>query len=286
MSVRLIIDSTADLPQQIKARLDVVPLTVVFGEEEYLDGVTITHEEFYEMLVETDVLPHTSQASPDAFRKVYQKVLAAGDSAVVVTIASALSGTYQSAVIAAEGLENICVVDSKTAAIGMGILAQMALRFIAEGLDAQTVARKLEKERENVFVLAMLDTLEFLQRGGRISKTAAIAGGLLGLKPVLSIEDGKIQALGKARGSRQANNLLAQEIEKAGGVDFTRPVLLGYTGLSDRLLQKYITDSADLWQHSTDELAYTIIGSVIGTHAGPGAVAVAFFKNNTRGIAP
>lgn len=280
MRVRLIVDSTADLPQQIKSRLDVVPLTVVFGEEEYLDGVTITHEEFYEKLVETDVLPHTSQASPDAFRKVYDRVLQAGESAVVLTIASALSGTYQSAVMAAEGLENIHVVDSKTAAIGMGILAQMALRFIAEGLSAAEVAARLEKERENVYVLAMLDTLEFLQRGGRISKTAAVAGGLLGLKPVLCIEDGKIQALGKARGSKHANNLLAQEIDKAGGVDFSRPVLLGYTGLSDRLLQKYIADSAALWQHSADELTYTIIGSVIGTHAGPGAVAVAFFKNN------
>lgn len=278
MRVRLIIDSTADLPENVKRKLDVVPLTVNFGNEEYLDGVTITHEEFYEKLVETDVLPHTSQASPEAFRQVYERVTAAGDSAVVLTVASKLSGTYQSAVIAAEGYDTIFVVDSQSAAIGTGILARMALRLIAAGLDARQVAETLEKERENVYVIAMLDTLEYLQKGGRISKTAAVAGGLLGLKPVLCIEHGEIKALGKARGSKQANNLLAQEIDKVGGVDFSRPILLGYTGLSDRLLQKYIQDSAALWQHSTDELTTTIIGSVIGTHAGPGAVAVAFFK--------
>lgn len=278
MRVRLIIDSTADLPENVKRKLDVVPLTVNFGNEEYLDGVTITHEEFYEKLIETDVLPHTSQASPEIFRRAYDRVTAAGDSAVVLTIAGALSGTYQSAVIAAEGYENVYVVDSRSAAIGTGILARLALRLIAGGLSAREVAEKLEEERENVYVIALLDTLEYLQKGGRISKTAAIAGGLLGLKPVLCIEHGEIKALGKARGSKQANNLLAQEIEKVGGVDFSRPILLGYTGLSDRLMQKYIQDSASLWQHSTDELTTTIIGSVIGTHAGPGAVAVAFFK--------
>lgn len=278
MSVRLVIDSTADLPAEVKRKLDVVPLTVSFGDEEYLDGVTISHEEFYEKLVETDVLPHTSQASPEAFRRKYERVTQAGDSAVVLTVASGLSGTYQSAVIAREGYENIYVVDSKTAAIGTGILAQLALRLIAAGMDAPSVARCLEEERENVYVIAMLDTLEYLQRGGRISKGAAIAGTLLGMKPVLCIRDSQIFPLGKARGSKQANNLLVQEIEKVGGVDFSKPVLLGYTGMSDRLLQKYVKDSAELWRNSRDELPCTIIGSVIGTHAGPGAVAAAFFK--------
>ncbi len=278
--VRIIIDSTVDLPERIKKTLDVVPLTVVFGTEEYMDGVTISPEEFYEKLVETDVLPRTSQAAPEAFKQAFERVKAAGDSAVVITVSAALSGTYQSAQAAAEEYENIYVVDSQTAAIGGGILTELALQWAGEGMDAREIARNLEKERQNVCVIAMLDTLEYLQKGGRISKAAALAGTVLGIKPVLSIEHGHIQLLGKARGSKQANNLLAQEIEKAGGVNFEKPILLGYTGLSDRLLQKYIRDSAGLWQHGTNELRTAIIGSVIGTHAGPGAVAAAFFKKN------
>lgn len=278
--VRIIIDSTADMPEKLKRKTQVVPLTVTFGTEEYLDGVTISHEEFYEKLIETSVLPHTSQASPEQFAKAFQSVREAGDSAVVITVSAALSGTYQSAQIAAADQDEIYVVDSQTAAIGAGILAEMALQWADEGLPAREIAQRLEKERENVCVIAMLDTLEYLQKGGRISKTAALAGTLLGIKPVLSIDHGHINLLGKARGSKQANNLLAEEIEKAGGVDFDKPILLGYTGLSDKLLQKYIRDSADLWQHGTKELRTTIIGSVIGTHAGPGAVAAAFFKKN------
>lgn len=278
MRVRIVIDSTVDLPERIKKRLDVVPLTVIFGNEEYMDGVTISNREFYEKLIETTVLPHTSQASPATFRKAFERVEKAGDSAVVITVASALSGTYQSACLAAREFEHIYVVDSESAAIGSGVLAQLALRYAAEGMDAGKIAEKLEQDKKQVYVIAMLDTLEYLQKGGRISKTAALAGNLLGIKPVLCIEKGQIQLLGKARGSKQANNLLAQEIEKAGGVDFSKPVLLGYTGLSDHLLLKYIKDSKDLWQHDADELEYTLIGSVIGTHAGPGAVAAAFFK--------
>lgn len=115
--------------------------------------------------------------------------------------------------------------------------------------------------------------------GGRVSKTVAFAGTLLNIKPVLSVTNGDIKMLGKARGSKQGNNLLVQEIEKAGGVDFTKPVLLGYTGLSDVLLLKYIEDSKHIWEAGLEDVRYTTIGSVIGTHAGPGAVAVAFFKN-------
>lgn len=280
MQVRLIIDSTADLPLADIAAMRVVPLTVCFGQEEYIDGVTISPEGFYEKLVETSVMPTTSQATPEAFERVYRQVAEAGESAVVITIAGTLSGTYQSARIAAEDYENIYVVDSCSAAIGTGVLVKRGMELVQEGHDAATVAAMLEKEREQVYVIAMLDTLEYLQKGGRISKGAAFAGTVLGLKPVLCIEHGEIKALGKARGSKAANNLLAQEIEKAGGVDFEKPVLLGYTGLSDQLLQKYIRDSAALWQHGTDELETVILGSVIGTHAGPGAVAAAFFKKN------
>ena len=278
MSVKIIIDSTADLMPAVKARCLVVPLTVHFGEEEYIDGVTISHKEFYEKLVETDVMPRTSQANPDAFAREYDKVSAAGDSAVVIVISSKLSGTCQSAMIAAADYDNIYVVDSGTGAIGAGILTEYALQLADGGMDAKAIAEKLNEEKKRIKIVAMVDTLEYLCKGGRLSKTAAIAGGILNIKPVLAIDDGEIKILGKARGSKQGNNFLVSEIEKAGGVDFDRPLLLGYTGLSNALLVKYIEDSKKLWEDSRACLNSTIIGSVIGTHAGPGAIAVAFFR--------
>ena len=278
MSVQIIVDSTADVAADLKKRMLVVPLTIRFGTTEYVDGITITHRQFYEKLIETDELPTTSQAAPAAFEKVYQQVRAAGDTAVVLTVTSKLSGTYQSAMIAAADYPEIHVVDTRTVAIGAGILAELALRLADSGMSAEGIAQRLEDERENVRVIAMLDTLEYLKRGGRISKTVAFAGSVLSIKPVLAIEDGEIKLIGKARGSRQGNNLLVQEIRKAGGVNFDRPILLGYTGLSDLLLRKYVADSAELWKGYRSELPALMIGSVIGTHAGPGAVAVAFFK--------
>jgi DegV family protein with EDD domain len=145
-------------------------------------------------------------------------------------------------------------------------------------MSAADIASRLEEELARMRVIALLDTLEYLKRGGRISKTAAFAGSLLNIKPVACIRDGEIKLLGKARGSKMGNNLLVQEIEKAGGVDFQKPLLLGYTGEGNELLERYIEDSAHLWRDSTSSLAQTPIGSVIGTHAGPGAIAVAFFK--------
>ena len=279
MNVRIITDSTADVTPAVKSRLKIVPLTVHFGDEEYVDGMTLTHKEFYEKLIESDVLPTTSQATPAAFAEVFEEVTAAGESAVVLTIASDLSGTYQSAMIAAQDYpDNIFVVDTKTVAIGAGILAELGLQLADKGMSAKEIAQELTKERENVCLVALLDTLEYLVKGGRLSKAAAFAGGLLSLKPVIAIKDGKIITLGKARGSKQGNNLLVKEIETAGGVDFAKPLLLGYTGLSDALLKKYVEDSHALWETGADELKSTIIGSVIGTHAGPGAIAVAFFR--------
>lgn len=279
MSVRIIIDSTADLTDDLKERLTIVPLTVHFGEEEYVDGVTITHKEFYEKLIESDVLPSTSQAAPAAFSAAFEQVVSCGDSAVVLTVASKLSGTYQSAMIAAEDYEGkIFVVDTQNVALASGILAEQALQLADGGMSAKEIADQITAEREKVCIIAMLDTLEYLKRGGRIPKAVAFAGGLLSIKPVITLRDGEIEILGKARGSKQGNNLLVSEIEKAGGVDFTKPLLLGYTGLSDHLLRKYVEDSRDLWAESPVPLRTTAIGSVIGTHAGPGAIAVAFFK--------
>ena len=283
MNVKIIVDSTADLIPQVRRRVKVVPLTIHFGEEEYIDGVTIDSRMFYEKLIESDVLPTTSQASPYVFEEAFREAVKDGSRVVCITVSSCLSGTYQSAVIAAEAFPGqVHVVDSHTIALGSAILTEYALSLVDRGMDAETIAWKLMQKREKVRLMAMLDTLEYLKKGGRISSAAAIAGSLLNIKPVICIENGEIKMLGKARGSRQANNLLVQEIGKAGGVDFRKPVLLGYTGLSDALLKKYIQDSAALWEGHLEELPYEVVGSVVGTHAGPGAVAVAFFAADSE----
>lgn len=283
MSVKIVLDSTTDLIPELAEKFSVVPLTVNFGDEEFIDGVTIDRKTFYEKLIESDVMPTTSQATPEAFENVFRKLTENGDEVLAIILSSSFSGTYQSACIAAEEFpEKVWVADSQTVAIGTTILAMEALSLAEKGLSAKEIKEKLDEEKENILVVALIDTLEYLKRGGRLSKTAAFAGSLLNIKPVVSVEEGKINILGKARGSKQGNNLLVREIEKAGGVDFERPVFLGYTGHDDYLLRKYVEDSRYLWEGNVDFLPETCIGSVIGTHVGPGAVAVAFFKKTTK----
>ena len=279
MKTRIIVDSTADLVPEVQKRVHIVPLTVHFGQEEYVDGVTIDHKAFYEKLIESDVLPTTSQATPNDFAVEFEKAKEAGEAAIVITLASKFSGTCQSAMIAAGNYENIYVIDSTSVAMGSGILVELALRLLDEGKSAEEAVRILEEEKKKIVVVALLDTLEYLKRGGRISKAVAFAGGVLKIKPVLSVTDGEIQLLGKARGSKMGNNLLVQEINNVGGIDFDKPILLGYSGISDALLLKYIEDSSPIWDGRLEKIRYTTVGSVIGTHAGPGAVVVAFFKN-------
>ena len=170
------------------------------------------------------------------------------------------------------------MVDSQSVAIGTGVLAQYAVELAQQGMGAEEIAQVLTQQREKVCVVALLDTLEYLKKGGRISKTVAFAGGMLNIKPVVTVQDGAVALIGKARGSRNGNNLLVEKIREAGGVDFERPVLLGYTGLSSALLEKYVDDSKALWADHVDKLDGCLLCSVIGTHAGPGAVAVAFFR--------
>lgn len=263
---------------ETRQKVVTVPLTLRFGSEEFIDGVTIDHKAFYEKLIETDVHPTTSQASPASFEAAYRRASDEGREAVVITLSSKFSGTFQSASVAARDMSGIYVVDSGSVAIGGGILVELALRLADDGLCAREIAQELERAKRKILIVALADTLEYLKRGGRISHTTALAGFVLNIKPVLSVDGGKIHLLGKARGSKMGNNLLIREIEKSGGVDFSRPVLLGYTGLSDALLKKYIEDSRTLWEDGIDDIRYTTIGSVIGTHVGPGAIAAAFFR--------
>lgn len=283
MSVKIIVDSTADMAPAVESKVKIVPLTVCFGEKEYVSGVDINARKFYEMLVESDVLPTTSQPTPAAFGDAFAEAVEAGDEVVCITISAKLSGTYQSAAIAASDYPGkVFVVDSQTAAIAHGILVEYALQLADKGLSAEEIAWKLMQKREKVRLLALVDTLEYLKKGGRVSATVAFAGGLLNIKPVIAVADGEVKVLGKARGSKQGNDLLVKEIAKAGGVDFEKPLMLGYTGVSDDQLQKYIQDSASVWEGKCDKLPVSIVGSVVGTHVGPGAVAVAFFAPDTN----
>jgi DegV family protein with EDD domain len=275
---RIIIDSTTDLAEDFRDKVMVVPLIVSFGEKEYLDGIELSREEFYRKLETGDVFPRTSQASPAAFEKVYREVREQGMDAVVITLSSDLSGTYQSACIAAADYPEVHVVDSRNVAIGAGILAEYAVRCAEGGMPAEQIAREIEEKKKDVCLIAMLDTLEYLWRGGRLSRTAAVAGGILNIKPVITIRDGAVVILGKARGARKANNLLIEQIT-SNGLQYDMPVLLGYTGTSDTLLQNYISDSSALWEGRLERLESSQICTVIGTHAGPGAIAVAFLQS-------
>ena len=281
MSIRIITDSASDMSPAEHPALRVLPLSVTFGTDVYMDGVDIDHQRFYEMLVERDKLPKTGQVNPYAFSQTIAEAREAGDEAVIITVGAKLSGTNQSArtALAEAPGGDVFVVDSNNVTLGERVLVEYALRLVDEGRSAAQIAAAVEAVRDRVVVIGLLETLEYLVRGGRLSAAAGAVGTLLNVKPVVAAEDGLIVQLGKARGSKNGRNLLNQKVEKAGGVDFSMPLALGYTGLSDAVLKKYIEDSAALWAgHTEGELSIHTIGATIGTHVGPGAVAVAFFR--------
>lgn len=282
MSVQIVIDSACDLPKSTADTLGLhyMPMRTIFGDQEYLDGISLTGEQFYEKLIETDEVPKTSQVPPSDFEAAFEKIMAAGDTALCITISSKLSGTYQSAMIAAERFgDKVIVVDSLNVTVGERLLVLRAMQLQKEGWSAWEMAEILNHEKKRIRLIALLDTLEYLKKGGRISSTVAFAGTLLSIKPVIALVDGEIELLGKARGSKNGNNKLMELVESSRGIDFERPFSLAYSGLSDHLLRKYITDSHALYEGKTDHLPVCRIGSTIGTHAGPGAIGVAFFEN-------
>ncbi len=283
MSVRIITDSASDISSERAEALgiEILPMITMFGSEQYLDGVTMSHEDFFRKLAETDVMPTTSQIPPYDYEKAFAAVKAAGDEAVCITLSAKLSGCCQSASIALEGYENcVRLVDSNNVCVGEQVLVLLAVRLRDEGKSAAEIARVLEEKKKGIRLIALLNTLEYLKKGGRISATAAFAGTLLSIKPVIAVEDGEVVLLGKARGSRNSGNLLTKYIRSAGNIDFDMPYILTYSGLSDALLKEYIANSSWLYEGSVakEELPICTIGSTVGTHAGPGAIGVAFFR--------
>ncbi|MBQ7879978.1 MAG: DegV family protein [Clostridia bacterium] len=280
MAVRLMIDSASDITKKEADKLGVyfIPMVITIGDKEYFDGVDITANEFYEKLVENAELPKTSQISPYRFEEAFEEITRGGDELVVILLSSKLSGTYDGAKQAAEKFKDkVFVVDSMSAAIGERLLLDHALRLVKDGLSAKAIAEKLDEVKEKIRIMAVIDTLTYLKKGGRISATTAFAGKLLSVKPVIAVVDGKVKMAGKAMGSRNANNLLNKLVAESGGIDFSMPFGTIWSGLDSALHDKYVRDSAHLWQNEVDEVPKYPIGATIGTHVGPGAVGVAFF---------
>lgn len=282
MSVKILVDSACDILPEYARKLDIhlIPLKTIFGEEEFLDGVTMSHEEFFEKLVETDEFPRTSQIPPFEYQENFEKAAENGDDVVCITLSSKISGCYQSACIAAAETDGkVVVVDSENASLGQRILVERAVELRSEGRSAREIADALDCEKKDIRLIALLDTLEYLKKGGRISTTAAAVGSMLSIKPVIALSDGEVKVLGKARGSKNGNNLLTELLKREGPVDFDRTYCLAYSGLSDRLLRKYVEDNRAVFEGKCrpEDLPVTTIGCTIGSHIGPGAIGVAFF---------
>ena len=278
-NITIITDSASDISQNNNKGVTVLPMTITFGEENYEDGVSLTPDNFYMKLIESSALPKTSQVSPYAFGQAYENSLKSADYVIVITLSSKLSGTYQSACIAADDYDGrVFVIDSENVTVGEQILVDYALSLIDKGIEVNTIVSQLNTMKKRIRLVALLDTLAYLKKGGRISSGAAFLGNVLSIKPVIAIVDGEVSFLGKARGSKQGNNFLIQQVDTYGGIDYSLPVLLGYTGCSTVLMDKYIKDSSSLWEGRIPVPDIIQVGATIGTHIGPGGIAVAFFS--------
>lgn len=280
MGIRIITDSTSDISinQAAQMNITLVPLKVIFGDKEYKEGVEITIDGFYEKLVKAERLPTTSQPSPDDFLKYFEEGKAVGDSIIVLVISAKLSGTYQSAMIAKEMVEydDIHIINTDTVTSALRILVEQAVKLRGEGRNAEEIVTNLLKLKEKVALVAMVDTLEFLHKGGRLSKSATILGTLLKFNPLITVKDGVVGVLGKERGVNKAIGRLAEIIDEQGGIDTSYPVHLGYTANDDQC--KLLKDKLEE-KYGLNGMVMHPVGCVVGTHAGPGACLVTFVKN-------
>ena len=279
MSIRIITDSTTDINREQAQQLDitVVPLKVIFNDREYKEGIDITIEGFYEELVKAEKLPTTSQPSPDDFLGYFNDAKEAGDSVIVILISGKLSGTVQSALIAREmaDYQDIHIIDSNNAVIGLRTLVEHAVKLRKEGRTVDEIVNAISTLKDKVVLLAMVDTLEYLHKGGRLSKSSAILGSLLRFKPILTLKDGVITVVGKERGVNKGIARILETMEEYGEVDRDYPVNLGFTAegskcvmLKDSLVKKYGLEGMRMFP----------VGCVVGAHVGPGACVITYIK--------
>lgn len=275
MSVQIMTDSTVDFSKEEaqRAGVRIVPLTVHFGEREFVDKFTITDEQFYDLLNSEKEMPTTTQVSPQSFLDAYAEY--PNDEIVGIFISSKLSGTYQSAVIAKEecGRDDIYPIDSTSATAGASLLVREAIRLREEGLSGRQIAEKIASMAGRVEMLAIFNTMKYLVKGGRLSSTKGAIGNLLGIKPVIQVRDGVLEVIGKERGMKKACNFVIQYLKELPDFDSNLPIAYSHSFNRE--------DLAYLKQH-LGEGETLVMGSVVGTHAGPGAVIVAYFKKETE----
>ena len=277
--IRILTDSAADLTAGDAAAipgLHIVPLNVLFEDGETIrDGIDMTRADFYDRLQKADKLPRTSQPSPETFMEVFEEAKAAGDEVVVILISSKLSGTFQCAKMAAEECEfnDAYFVDSDTASPGEYILIREAVRLRDEGVSAAEIAAALDLLKKRIRILAVVDSLKHLHKGGRLPAAVALVGGALGIKPVLSVYDGAVHLADKARGRPGAYVALFKQMDKMGGVDTRYDFVMVYSSDKQVLgpIQHYVRNNLKL-----EGGHFSQIGSVIGTHIGPSAAGIAF----------
>lgn len=276
MAIRIITDSTSDIPleDQKDLGIDIVSLSVIFDDKKYTDGVDLKKAEFYDMLGKAEHLPTTSQVNPDGFQDLFKGYIDAGDDIIGIFISSKLSGTYQSACIVQQTLssDRIYVVDSKSATFGLALLVYEAIKQRDKGVPAKDIYDNLMQLRDKIEFYAVVDTLKYLKMGGRLSSSAAVLGGMLNIKPIVSLVDGEVKSPDKARGQNAAFALIAKKLEERAP-DKNHPIIFGHSN-SPKIMNdftKYISESQNVAPDSICE-----IGCVIGTHAGPGCVGLAY----------
>ena len=280
MKVKILIDSASDInAEEAKTMgVELIPIEIRFGDEEYLDGVTMLPTQFYDKLIKSEQLPTTSQINSYTFEEKFDELVGKGYEVVAIILSSRLSGTYCNAVTASKKFNGkVFVVDSLNASIVERLLCQHALKLAGEGASAKEIAQELDEVKRKINFIALLDTLHYLKKGGRISAITAFAGQMLSIKPVVSVIDGEVRLIGKAIGSKKGNNLL-KTLVKQKGVDFSMPYGTIYSGNDDSKLSNYIKDSEDIWKENAKSLPVYALGCTIGTHIGPGSIGVAFFE--------
>lgn len=274
--IKVVTDSTCYLPAAVLRQYDirVVPLNVHFGQDTYREGVTLTPAQFYRLLATSPVLPTTSQPSPREFRQIFADLTSAGHHVLCVVISSRLSGTYQSAVEAQQALSGapVVVFDSLSVAAGLGLMVLTAAEMAAAGHPMERIRAHLERLRHEIRLYFVVDTLEYLHKGGRIGKAATLIGSLLQTKPILSIQDGIVQPLDRARSKPKALERLLEHFETQLEPRKKVQCILVHGQAFDEAQEL----AAALQQrfHCT-RLLITEVGAVVGTHAGPGVVGAA-----------
>lgn len=276
--IRIVTDSTSDIPVELRESLgiEMVPLKVHFGEETFLDGVTLSPDEFYRKLAEAKSLPTTSQPSPVDFLEVYHRLLSEGPDVKIISLhlSSTFSGTFQAANLAKSMLEekadHITMVDTRTATYGIGLMAVAAARAAREGSTVEEILALMDRLRDQMSLYFLVDTLEYLHKGGRIGKASAVFGTLLNIKPILSIDpEGYVYSVDKVRGTKRAMARIIELLKERhqGPVSVT----VAHAACLDQAEEL----SARLREHfDITDLLYTSIGPVIGTHVGGGTVGL------------